>query len=126
MTTVALLLAGGGVEDVGDSRPLAGGDAGEAEPLAGELALPEATAKDCGLPLPPRSLFCSPAGRVGLGDLGGLVLARPEGATGAETRCRGTRKPTDAITATAAKAAIPVATSQAVNGLGADVEFMMR
>jgi hypothetical protein len=71
------------------------------------------------------SLSCSPAARVKLRDDGTTVLETLEVSAGAETCCCGTRKPTNAINATTAKAAIPAASSPAESGLGTEVEFMM-
>jgi hypothetical protein len=106
-------------EDV-TTAVLAGCGVEEAEP-----ALAEETAKACDPRIAPRSLSCSPDARVELWDDDNTVLERLEGSTGEETCCRGTRKPTSAINATAAKATIPAASSQTENGLSVDVEFMM-
>lgn len=48
----------------------------------------------------------------------------PGGSADEETCARGTRKPTNAINATTAKAALPATSSKAENDFGAKVEFM--
>ena len=98
----------------------AGNGVEEAEP-----ALADAGATDSDLRIAFRSLGCSLATRVKLRDDGTTVLEALEGSAGAETCCCGTRKPTNAINATAIKAAIPAASSPVENDLGAEVEFMM-
>ena len=92
-------------------------------PLTGNgVAFADAGATDCDLRIAPRSLSCSPAAGVKLRDDGTTGLEIFESSAGC---CRGTRKPTTAINVIAAKAAIPVASSPAENGLGAKVGLMM-